>query len=252
MADNTSILSAEERAKREYTRAFVAAVDKGDLDRAKEMLAKGADINGTISGSTALWIACSSRSWDIVLYLIEQKAQINTKVYTENTAFDLAMGKVRVDDAAAAIVLRMIDAGCPLNELMANGSPPVMNALFEGGFDLAKTLLARGAQIDLLSREKEASLLSAVNLCPFIHALKVIEFLIDHGANLNAKNKDGYTALQMAERRGSDYREITHVLRAAPERQKQALKRQHEAIMAETISCVQRANGVKRRVFKPK
>jgi ankyrin repeat protein len=85
--------------------------------------------------------------------------------------------------------------GCSsVNEQRDDGWTPLMNAVLVSDKRSAKTLIENGARLELREEEGRTALYIAVEY----GVTDMTRMLIDAGADINAKNKDGYTPLQCA------------------------------------------------------
>ena len=71
-----------------------------------------------------------------------------------------------------------------------------MQTAVEGHTETAKFLLEKGAKIDLIDKEKDATLLI---LAAYGGSLELVKLLLKRGMNKNVKDKDGKTARMHAE-----------------------------------------------------
>src|ERR1035441_8815060 len=111
---------------------------------------------------------------------------------------------VAAENAAPAVLLRLIKAGADLNTLHAyNGASrtPLMisveHASGIGGMEQVRVLLDAGAEINKLNSEGETALIIEAKELGEGHGdVAVLDLLVDHGANLNARDNTGYTPLK--------------------------------------------------------
>ena len=173
---------------------FVAA-KIGSVEAIKKHLAAGVDVNAkNKSGYAALHFAASAGQVDAVAALIEAKADVALADKVKRTALHYAVSNKHQSTAAL-----LLDKGAPVNAKDKNGKTPLDRATGKSRAALAELLRSKGGKT-----AKE--LLAAENI--FIAAevgdLESINKLLAGGADVNAKNKSGYTALHLSAKRGHD------------------------------------------------
>ena len=149
--------------QRELNDRLYNASKEGDINKVKEMIERGADINhgnNLIIGKTPLIVASEFGYLDIVKYLIEQGANVN----------------------------------------LGNnyGKTPLFYASFEEYLDIVKYLTEHGANVNLGNNHEDTPLLLASKR----GNLEMVKYLTEHGANVNQANDDEYTPLTLATRKG--------------------------------------------------
>ena len=173
---------------------FVAA-KIGSVEAIKKHLAAGVDVNAkNKSGYAALHFAASAGQVDAVAALIAAKADVALADKVKRTALHYAVSNKHQSTAAL-----LLDKGAPVNAKDKNGKTPLDRATGKSRAALAELLRSKGGKT-----AKE--LLAAENI--FIAAevgdLESINKLLAGGADVNAKNKSGYTALHLSAKRGHD------------------------------------------------
>lgn len=150
------------RVKREdLTEALLVACDRADLEAAKMLIAKGADVNGSHGQKTVLTSACTKNNVALIRLLLEKGADVNK------------------------------DLGC--FEFDANS--PLTTACMYGHVDLLPVLLQAGANINHENYYKQTPLHLAV--CH--RKPQVVKWLVQQkGIALNVRDKDGRTPLDLA------------------------------------------------------
>jgi ankyrin repeat protein len=208
-----TMIERVQQAKKD--RALFEAVKKEDTEQAKSLIAEGADIDAKWSdvynenegdprllnrfgliNSTPLWHAVDSNNIEMVKLLVEEDPNMNAGRWPP---LCLAVDRKNTED----IIEYLIDHGANVNYPQDWG-PLQEAATFS--IEKVKLLVARGANVNGGIYQ------------PTIHAgirsgnREIVEFLIQHGADLNAKDQwgQGYTPLQRAALTG--YTEIIKLL----------------------------------------
>lgn len=223
-ADNPLYLAADrgfvEIAERLVTagadvNVLYAAVSSDRLDMVKFLIAHGADVNTRSRSITPLWQATLTGSEEIVEVLLAAGAEVNT-----------TLSEQQIAGGGVADIFWSL----PLHGVTASGKySPLHVAVWLGHRAIAQRLLAHGATPDipiatgLGDLEAVAAYLAAGNdlnrlvepgrmpLLSWARTREVVEWLIGHGADVNARgaagrlrgrSEGGYTALHEAVKRG--------------------------------------------------
>ena len=172
--------------------ALILAAAGDHLAVVEVLLEKGADVNAKQeNGMTSLLAAVQEGQYDIVEVLLEKGADVDAQCDNGVTALHLA---VQEGDLDLVEVLLKKD---PVVDVEANGyrgaeTPLLMAVLKDPG--IVKALLEKGADPNAMSSDGKMPLLKAARW----GRLDVVELLVEHGANVNARNINGYTALHCA------------------------------------------------------
>ena len=203
------------------------AVQSGNLDRVKEQVAQGADVNQRdVLGATPLHDASWSGHLEIAQYLIEHGADVNAR-HAEGGSTPLAYAVIKNDYPMAEMLLGhgadvhttdksggtplhlAADRGyLPLVELLiahgANvsvrdhgGSSPLDEAALRGYRIIAHTLILRGAHLDEANPQTGDT---PLNEAASKGNREVVELLLALGANRNRRDRSGATPLENAAR----------------------------------------------------
>ena len=209
--------------------AFTFACERGVLPDAKILLAAGADINHvTKSGQTALMLAANEGHDDIVSFLIGQHVDVNFGVEKSPAIFE-AICQDHVSTTklllAAGAQLKHRSEGPPLDP-DHDPQPAVSLAATAGDLGLVDLLLAHGADINERDRYGITALLATAftkdraavigglldrgadpnisedddGTTPLMGVMgnqdvPTLRLLLQHGANLEAQDHDGRTAM---------------------------------------------------------
>jgi len=178
-------------------RAFQDSVKKGDLEAVRAALAADLSLLNAVNeaGQGAFLLAKYYRQDAVAEYLRKQGAKLNF--------FDECVA------GETASVMKQIEATPALLQAHSgDGWTPLHLAAFFGSKELAEALLNKGAEIDAPSTNnmKNTPLHAAVAG----RRATLVEFLLEHGANANARQTGGWTALQGAAQGGD--REMVEML----------------------------------------
>ncbi len=215
------------REKDNETPLYYAAA-LGRLPMIEFLVSRGADINDTLSrvGNTVVSLALDRRQPEAVKLLIKLGASTKIHPHSQLPANWTLMHNVAWDGGGDMIDL-LADHGVPVDQRSIDDRTPLHNACMAGNLVGAKALIARGADVnasaagqvplfmaasggfaeltDLLIKSgadvKWVDSTSKRNLLQYA-VIKgyqdIVTMLLDNGADLNAKDAKGMTALDYA------------------------------------------------------
>lgn len=200
---------------------FMLAVEKNDIGTVGEMLNAGVDVNGVYPslyyssynrrGKTALMIAIQQNNRDMMQFLLENGADITGFYMYDNrhiSYLEYVMSLNSLNHGYDNIELAqfLIDWGADINGYSDRGSvgeknipidnfPSSINDVYEND-DCVRVqfLLEHGAYTENRGFDGNTPFLRAVEY----KFVKLMNLLADGGANINAKDKKGRNALQIA------------------------------------------------------
>ena len=178
--------------------ALMQAAEGGNIDQVRALLQSGADLNearGT--GHTALMLAADRDQLEIVQTLLKAGANPNAIIFGRygipGWAWMFAMN--RCNKHWREMTEAMLATGVELNPKTINPSP-LGHAIDEDDVVIIETLLKKGANPNLRDSETgETLLMSAARYS----TPEVVKALIEGGADVNARNNSGQTALTLAD-----------------------------------------------------
>src|SRR5262252_4736339 len=212
------------------------AAREGDLESARLLVAAGADVNAVAGdGKDALGLAIFNGHYELASLLVDSKSGLNRADTQGFTPLFWAVDRRNMETAPnfpwmvtadpLPLIRKLLDAGANPNALVNNtprarmraGSPrivfatPLMRAAFSGDLELVKLLLAKGADPTIRSKDYETMLEAAAGL-GFIQGyskgrsaaerLEVVKLFVSLGADVNAADDYGITALMAAANMG--------------------------------------------------
>lgn len=205
------------------------AADNGNLSVIKYLIRKGADINAEDEyANIPLYFAIRNRKLEIVKYLVD-KTDINNKY--NDTLLHLAVCSGELD-VAKYLVSRGVDINAkskflPLHLSSLRGlnivgyfvkkvasaeggyyETPLHYAVFHGNLEITEYLIEKGADVNARNRNSDTPLhLAAMN-----GNVDIAKILLKHNADVNAKNNEGKTALDYAT--NNNHQELVELLLA--------------------------------------
>jgi ankyrin repeat protein len=206
--------------------ALIAAASNRHIDVVNVLLQRNADLNAkTSNGRTALMMAVEQDQPKIVNALLNKSADVNAATGEGVTALMLAAEKGRT-----GLVQLLLEKGINVNAKDEEGRTPLSVAAKRGHFSIAKLLRDRGAKATLpvaaelgdldevqrlvnkgadINAKDDEGATALINACAQGHA-DVARLLLKNGADVNAENRYAWTALIVAAWKG--YPEVVKIL----------------------------------------
>jgi ankyrin repeat protein len=189
------------RGARVDERAMVlAAMVPGSRQTLELLSLHGGNVNANVGGYTVLMAAAYSGDLEAATWLVEHGADVNARSEAGCTALHGASVS-----GNAAILKLLLDRGADPNvryqepNTIGDFQTPLTNAAWHGNVECLKLLLDRGADVNIQGGPFERSPL----LCAATTGSEAtVRLLLAHGANGQAKDWKGDTALDWAKLRG--------------------------------------------------
>ena len=178
------------RGPRGRTALIIEAEHADGNDIVNALLANKANVDATDDeGNTALMMAVRGNRDETVKLLLEHQASVSIKNKDQQTALLLA-----AEDGHLKVSELLLANGAEVNDHDAKGFSALLLASREyfAQEDLVKLLLAKGAEANATDPQGNTALMLAVRAGAF----QVIDALLEGGVKVNARNKDGWTALR--------------------------------------------------------
>ena len=222
--------------------ALMAATLSGSVEQMKILIAHGANVNYQSSdGTTALWLAVPD--WDKTKLLLNNGADVNHKIGGYGILVKLAaipgtlkLFHLLIDKGAelkksasdnylvynaassgdTALLGFLLRSGFNVNDSVSFGDHPINNAVAFRTFATLKMLVDNGADVNVVEWIPQG-LDAFKGFTPLMsaaveHDKPSFQYLLEHGANPNAKSKQGYTPLMLLEQSETDDPEMTLAL----------------------------------------
>jgi ankyrin repeat protein len=141
--------------------------------------------------------------------LLARGADVNARDAQQDSAFLLA-----ARNGHTAIVRAALAAGADLKALNRFGSTALMGPAYRGHVETVRVLLGTAIDIHHVNNLGWTALLEAIVLGTDGPAHReIVRLLIERGSDVNARDRDGVSALEHARRRGQ--RDVAQMLQAA-------------------------------------
>lgn len=185
---------------------LMVAASKGFDEIARMLIKKGADVNAKDErGNTALILAAKSDQVEVAQRLLNAKANPNAEGAFGVTSLAIAAGDGNLE--LAKILLR---AGANPNFELSHhglGGTAIHFAAANGYREVVALLLEHGAAVDTRDRDGETPLIKAASQAEHdgeSRGLDIVELLLKKGADINAVSKMRGSALTAAASHGSE------------------------------------------------
>lgn len=189
---------------------FYQAAKQNNIVLLKQLIQQSVDIEARDpSGATALMLATRANHIQAAKLLIENGADVNAKDRIDDSPYLYAGARGHLD------ILKMtLLHGADITSVNRYGGTALIPAAERGHVEAVEILIRAGVRVDHVNNLGWTALLEAVILGDGTQDyLKIVNLLLQAGADPNLSDKQGVTALAHADARG--YREIATALRQA-------------------------------------
>jgi hypothetical protein len=180
---------------KEQASKVIKGINANDVAAVESELDNGMDVNSMLYGGTILMKAANLGTADMVKMLVSRGADLNYRTSRGDDALAVAMSNSR---HWQQVVPTLVEGGITIDE-----KTPIWKVAFKvkkGKLlpEARKTLellFAKGASPDCYTSKKESTVIMYYAKNGWLDPLK---FFLDQGADVNARDLDGQTALSMA------------------------------------------------------
>ncbi|CBJ25744.1 ankyrin repeat protein [Ectocarpus siliculosus] len=159
-----------------------------------KLVAAGASVNGIVdaTGRTPLHHACMNDCPEAIISMLRHGARVDAKDDDGDTPLHVAS-----TEGCSEGIRALVQHGADIKALNAKGRTPLALTAEFGCEDATVVLLDAGADVNAPADHTDGSAaLSLATLSEYVD--DTMKILIQHGADVNARNTDGFTALHRA------------------------------------------------------
>ena len=175
-----------------YMSPFPTSYHTCSVHTVRAIIDHGADVNVVNNrGQTALWFACVNGQESFVGILLDTGADPNIADKHRESCLHAAIhGHCNTET-----IQKLIDRGAHVNAVNNDGATPLLLVCSAAQAESVELFLTLGADPNIADVDGDTSILNAIEgYC----SVTTMQYLIDNGANVNATNNKGLTALLKA------------------------------------------------------
>ncbi len=189
----------------EAGRALLDAAAAADTAAVRQLLADGAAVDPVdAAGRTPLVVASYAADLELAGVLVEAGADVNRQDETRQSAYLIATSEIGPDDGLALLRLTLAN-GADVGAKDSFNGTGLIRAAHRGYADIVDELIRNGIEIDHVNGLGWTALLEAIILgAGGPEHTRVVQLLLDAGADPGLVDNDGVTPLAHARARGFD------------------------------------------------
>ncbi len=185
--------------------ALLDAAAQGDTAAVRRLLAEGTPVDPVdAAGRTPLVVASYAADLELATVLVDAGADVNHQDQTKQSSYLIATSEIGPDDGLTLLRLTLAHGAEVAAKDSFNGTG-LIRAAHRGYADIVDELLRNGIEIDHVNGLGWTALLEAIILGQGgDEHTRVVQLLLDAGADANLADNDGVTPLGHARARGFD------------------------------------------------
>lgn len=169
---------------------FTQAAKFDDVSEVRDLLKAGVSPNAIDpKGNPMLVVAIRDKSMKVIDFLLSNPA---TDANLANKSGETPLMMASIDGELPVVKTLVLNKKVDVNKL---GWSPLHYACATGQLEVAQFLVSKGAKVNALSPSETTPLMMAVRSGND----QLIKFLLDNGADLQMRNHEGYSAIDVAE-----------------------------------------------------
>lgn len=193
---------------------LIHAVGGGSTEVIELLLSSGADVNAKDSqGQSALWFAAWEGQGEVVHLLLDRGADVNTSSNDGRTALMRAVIGGKSEPDQIRMIKVMLDKGANVNAQDKARENALIAAINGGRLEVVHFLIERGADVNAKAGPKANFGMTALMNAAYWGQVKMVELLLAKGADVNAKGYKGETALMIASK--GKHQQVVELLKKA-------------------------------------
>jgi ankyrin repeat protein len=200
----TPLMNAAERGSVPLVTLFLEnGAHTGEKDEQEETALSYASRGGFVRAVNLLAKVSDTKDKNRALFAAVEGGPVGVIEVTDTAAQPklLQTQSAEPEQSWTATVESLLANGADIEARNEDGSTPLDWAASFAQTDVLKLLIRRGARASVVDKYGNTPLISAACECAAAtmnSAYQVVKILLDHGANVNARNYDGMTPLMMA------------------------------------------------------
>ncbi|XP_039287913.1 ankyrin repeat, SAM and basic leucine zipper domain-containing protein 1-like [Nilaparvata lugens] len=178
------------------------AVQSGDYDEVKDVLAKGANVNHVQDGWSALMFAALYSHFNILKLILENGGDAKFHRDFNTPIMAICNGGVRSqdEDDRCECVRLLVERGADVNDSDRHRNTALMMAAEVGHAKLVKQLLDLGARVNVLDKDRATALMHAVKY----NRNNVVDVLLKAKADFRVRDRHNNSAYDYAVIKGNE------------------------------------------------